>query len=223
MKKNFTTILIIDNHPIIINAYENALKTLSNNNLLVDSATNINSSLQKLYSKEHQIRNYNIIILDIKIPAHKDQFLLTGEDLGIKIKKDFPDTKLIIATTLNDNYRVHSVLKSLNPDGFFIKKDITPKKFANAVSCVLKGEPYYSLTVLKLMRKTISNDLLLDELDRKILYELSLGAKTKDLVRVLPLSLGGIERRKRKLKEIFNQKTSGDRELIAVARDKGFI
>lgn len=222
-KKKSTSILIVDDHPIIINAYKDALKSITKNNLSVDSATSINKTVQKLYSEDHFKQNYDIIILDVKIPATKDKTFLSGEDLGIKIREDFPNIKLIISTTLNDNYRVHSILKSLNPDGFFIKNDITSEEFVNAVSSVLKEAPYYSVTVLKLMRKTVSSKLLLDDLDRKILYELSLGAKTKDLVRVLPLSLGGIERRKRKLKEIFNQKTSGDKELIAVAKDKGFI
>lgn len=35
--------------------------------------------------------------------------------------------------------------------------------------------------------------------------------------------MGGIERRKRKLKEIFNARERDDSQLIQLAREKGFV
>jgi hypothetical protein len=76
---------------------------------------------------------------------------------------------------------------------------------------------------VKLLRKQVANDFILDNIDRKILYELSLGTRMKDLPSVLPLSIAGIEKRKRHLQEIFNIKGGGDKELLLVAKEKGFI
>ena len=64
---------------------------------------------------------------------------------------------------------------------------------------------------------------LLDDIDRRILYELSIGTKTKDLPALVPLSLTGIEKRKRLLKQIFDIDSTDDRELILAAKEKGFI
>ncbi len=64
---------------------------------------------------------------------------------------------------------------------------------------------------------------VIDENDRKMLYELSRGAKMKDLPDIIPLSLAALEKRKRHLKEIFNVEQMEDRFLILAAKEKVFI
>lgn len=83
--------------------------------------------------------------------------------------------------------------------------------------------PYYSKTVIKLLRDQVVNDFILDHYDRKILHELSIGTRMKDLPSVLPLSNAGIEKRKRNLKRMFNVKKLDDRQLLITAKEKGFI
>jgi hypothetical protein len=77
--------------------------------------------------------------------------------------------------------------------------------------------------VIKLLRDQIVNDFVLDNYDRKILYELSIGTRIKDLPKLIPLSIAGIEKRKRNLKRMFNVKKMDDRELLISAKEKGFI
>jgi hypothetical protein len=77
--------------------------------------------------------------------------------------------------------------------------------------------------VIKLLRKQVSTDYLLDGTDRKLLYEISIGTRTKDLPDILPLSIAGIEKRKRQLKKAFNTETDEDKELIMKAKEKGFL
>jgi hypothetical protein len=45
----------------------------------------------------------------------------------------------------------------------------------------------------------------------------------RDLPKVIPLSIAGIERRKRKLKDLFDAEDKKDAILIKKARDHGFI
>tara|TARA_R110002049_G_C8991515_1_gene549089 strand:+ start:231 stop:452 length:222 start_codon:yes stop_codon:yes gene_type:complete len=73
------------------------------------------------------------------------------------------------------------------------------------------------------MRKQVSNDIVIDEIDRRILYELSRGTKMSELPQIIPLSISGIEKRKRVLKELFNLDQKDDRGLIRIAEEKGFI
>jgi hypothetical protein len=45
----------------------------------------------------------------------------------------------------------------------------------------------------------------------------------KELPNILPLSIAGIEKRKRQLKKIFDVSSLEDKQLIIVAKEKGFI
>ena len=111
----------------------------------------------------------------------------------------------------------------MKPEGLLIKNDITPLELLETIRIVVNDPPYYSKTVLKLLRDQVINDFILDNYDRKILYELSIGTRMKDLPNILPLSITSIEKRKRKLKRMFNVKKMDDRQLMISAREKGFI
>lgn len=216
-------VLIIDDHPIIADAYRSAL--LKVNNEVKDpefSITEVNT-IDKALFQLSQKNSFNLIFLDIKLPESKDGVFLSGEDLGIEIRRISPESKIIVATTYNDNYRLNNILKSVNPDGFLIKNDITPDELVYAIENVLDKPPYYSKTILQLLRKQISSNFNLDKIDREILFELSKGTKMIDMPNKIPMSIGGIERRKRQLKEVFGIIKDEDSVLIQMAKEKGFI
>jgi DNA-binding NarL/FixJ family response regulator len=227
MKKKIYSVLIIDDHPLISDAYKAAFLSISkiNTSIIFDIETANDCDSANLLIEEYSIKKkkLDIVFLDIKLPPSKFGEILSGEDLGIKINDLLPNTKIIVSTTLNDNYRIHSVFKNINPDGFLIKNDISSKELLETINVVLTDPPYYSKTVIKLLRKQVSNEFLLDSIDRKILYQLSIGTKMKELPIMIPLSIAGIEKRKRLLKQVFNTKTSDDRELLFYAKEKGFI
>jgi DNA-binding NarL/FixJ family response regulator len=224
-KKYF--VLIIDDHPLITEAYETALKYYNRHNpnieFLINTAHDCDSG-RRLIKKALKSDKHNyIVFLDINLPKSKDGKILSGEDLGLLAKELLPNLRIVVSTTLNNNYRVHSILKSINPQGFLIKNDITPLELLHTIQTILKDPPYYSKTVIKLLRDQVVNDFILDHYDRKILHELSIGTRMKDLPSVLPLSNAGIEKRKRNLKRMFNVKKLDDRELLITAKEKGFI
>jgi DNA-binding NarL/FixJ family response regulator len=219
-------VLLIDDHPIILEVYKIALKEVSliieNTTFKIETAHNSDEALKKIIFNS-KVEGYDIIFLDMKLPPSKDGKILSGEDLGLKINQLLPNSKIIVSTTFNDNYRVQNILKNVNPDGFLIKNDINTEELIEAIQKVISEPPYYSKSVLKLMRKQMSSDYLLDKIDRQLLYELSIGTKMKDLPNIIPKSMAGIENRKRQLKEIFDVQDNEDRELILKAKKKGFI
>ncbi len=217
-------VLIIEDHPLIIEAYKNALLHISSKNDKLKFNIDIANDCDIAYSKIKKAvkkQELDLVFLDIKLPRSKDGKIISGEDLGIKIRALFSEVKIVIATTYNDNYIINTIFKSINPDAFLIKNDLDPKELILAIETVIKNLPYYSKTVIELMRKLTTNDFYLDEFDRKILYELSKGCKMSELSNMIPLSVSAIEKRKRVLKEVFNVKN--DRNLIKVAEEKGFI
>ncbi|WP_339649006.1 response regulator [uncultured Salegentibacter sp.] len=220
------SVLIIDDHPIIANAYESALESFVNQNASYNfKITSVYSldEAQLLLDNSNFIEDLDLVFLDMRLPASTDGKLVSGEDFGKVLRLKTPNIRIIVSTTFNDNYRLHNILQSLNPEGFLVKNDINPKELLSAIENVLAGSPYYSKTVLNLLRKQVGSDIYLDEVDRKMLYELSIGAKLKDLTDLLPLSIAGIEKRRRNLKKMFGISGAEDRELVKIAREKGFL
>ncbi len=221
------TALIIDDHPLISEAYKSAFHKINKEDpaisFKIDVAHDCDTALELIKQFADNDQAIDVVFLDISLPPSSDGKILSGEDLGLKINQLIPDSKIIVSTTFNDNYRVHSIFKNINPDGFLIKNDITPKELVTAIKALISGAPYYSKTVMKMLRNQVSNDMLLDDIDRKILYELSIGTKMKELPGIVLLSINAIEKRKRHLKHVFGVKSTEDRELIHSAKEKGFI
>jgi len=219
-------VLIIEDEPLIIGSLEAALNHLSEASGELDfkikTARNCDAARSEITKAVHG-KPFDLVLLDISIPPSKDRKYLSGEDLGIKIKREFPSAKIIVFTSYTDNYRLNNILQSLNPDGFMIKYDIDFKTLLKALETVIYEPPFYSQKVLKLLRQTTINDFTLDQLDRRLLFEISEGTKTCQLPEIVKLSKGGIERRKRHLKEVFDISDGDDGALIKTAKAKGFI
>lgn len=64
---------------------------------------------------------------------------------------------------------------------------------------------------------------ILDKKDKRLLYEISLRATNKEISDIIGLSISAIEKRKRKLNNIFGVKNRNNRKLIFKAKNKGFI
>lgn len=219
-------VLIIDDHPLICDAYVNALQQVMKENqqisMQIESAENCDAAKEKILNSWTN-DSWDLVFLDIRLPASKDRRILSGEDLGELIRENHPLAKIIVATTFNDNYRIQNIFKSLNPEGFLIKNDLDPKELVDAIVKIMQGGVHYSQTVSNLMRLKMHRNINIDKIDRQILFELSLGTKMKDLPNIVPLSIAGIEKRKRILKEVFDVEDQGDKALILKAKELGFI
>lgn len=226
MGKEKKTILIIDSCPLIVEAYKSIINSINKKNdyLLDVNLTNCpdegHDIINEIVKKEITL---DLLILELKFYLNNNKKNISGEDIANITRKKLPKTKIILSTRSDDNFRIHSLFKTINPEGFILKRDLTSGEFKRAIYSVIDNDLYYSKSILKLLRKEVSSNLLVDGMDRKILYELSIGARMKDMPNYIPLSVASIEKRKRHLKKIFNVKDKGDRELILIAKEKGFI
>jgi len=216
-------VLIIDDHPIIADAYKSAFEFISAENKNISFKILIANNCDKALELIQEVNQLDIVFLDISLPPSTDGKFLSGEDLGIRIKELQPKCKIIVATTFNDNYRIQAILKNVNPNGFLIKNDIDKEELIASIKTVIEDSPYYSKSVLELFRKQATVNYKLDKIDRQLLYEMSIGTKMKDLPKLIPMSMAGLEKRKKHLKDIFKVKDNDDRELILKAKEKGFI
>ncbi|MFC4636594.1 response regulator [Dokdonia ponticola] len=218
-------VLIIEDHPLMQVAISDVFAQLSNSQQQYYFQIEVASNCQEAYEKLSSTSNtYDLIMLDIQLPAYPSQKLYSGEDIGLWIKKTLPVLpKIIIITVIEDNFRVENIIKTINPDGFLLKGDITPETLMEALKKIFDATPYYSESVTKYTRKLMSNSLLLDETDRQILYELSQGASNIELQELLSLSKSTIQKRKGRLMDIFNIADNSTRVLILKAKEQGFL
>lgn len=219
--------LMVDDHPVIIEAYRNILasnRIADNYDFKIDTAFNCDEAIEKI-NQAAKNTHYEILFLDIQLPPSADGSIISGEDLAVYARKLLPKSKILILTTFNDNHRIQNILKTAQPDALLIKDDLTSKELLKALNAIVHGDTYYSITVTKNIKKKSVNidEAILDDINRKIIFFLSKGIKTKDLTNHINLSLSAIEKRKGQIRNIFELEKSSDEEILKEAKKRGFI
>lgn len=217
-------ILMVDDHPMIIEGYQNTLIATKKEfqHLTIDIAHDCDMAVE-LIKKAFDSGSYDVCFFDISLPPSKDGVYNSGEDLAKLARQYLQDTKIIILTMFNESFRILNIIKEINPEGLLIKSDLTSSELAEAFQHVLYSPPYYSSTVNNFIKTTIVSDIYLDETNRKILHLLSQGIKTRSLREHIDLSMSAIEKRKRHLKLLFSIEDGKDESLLKEAREKGFL
>lgn len=216
MIKRNISVLIIEDHSIIAKAYKYILDSIANTKFNICFALNCDEAIQHIQHKNNQL-----VLLDLQLPVSENERYLSGDDLGVLIRKTSMKTKIIILTSISNPLRIISIINTISPEGFILKSEIDSKQLKSAIEVVLLGKIFYSKTIKKYVEKTDLKGVVLDDLDRQILYHLSMGEKTKDLSKHIPLSTRAIEVRKTKLKKVLL--TNGDSNLIKEAKKLGII
>lgn len=222
--KESIKILMVDDHPMILDGYKNILKNSlgEKKDLIIDLAYNCEDAFNKIESSLAS-SPYNLVYLDVGLPPAKKLKIFSGEDLGVRIREVSSKTKIIVMTMYSENMRIYNLMKNIQPEGLLIKTDVNPLEFLLSFEKVISGKLYYSQTVNEMLRKQFVNDLVLDDIDRSILFHISKGVKTKDLSSIVNLSLPAIEKRKRSIKEVIGVAQEGDIVLIEMAKKLGFL
>lgn len=223
--KNIIKVLMVDDHPLIVEGYRNILFELNDhdNKVVFQAANDIQQAYEKISLSLNTGNLFDLIFLDVNLPEYPEKKIYSGEDLALYIREVSARSKIIFLTMLNENFRLYNLVKNVDPEGLLVKSDVGSKDLKIAFKDVLSNKVSYSDTVIKLMRKQLTNDFALDQFDRQILYQLSLGVQTKRLPEVIPLSLAAIEKRKRNLKDLFDLDKEGDLILIMKAKELGFL
>src|SRR5690606_29569482 len=127
-------ILMTDDHPIIIEGYQNTLLATKKENqtLKIDIANNCDESVNYMQQAIDKEMPYHILFMDISLPPSKDGEFTSGEDLAKYARRMMPNSKIIMLTMFNEPYRIHNIIKDIDPEGFLIKSDLTSRELASA-------------------------------------------------------------------------------------------
>ncbi|QCX00233.1 response regulator transcription factor [Aggregatimonas sangjinii] len=217
-------ILSVDDHQMTALGYKYILEDaeFDDFDVRVDVATGYEEGQKKIEFSARSVR-YDIILLDISLfpPEAKDP--RTGEDLGKLARQLVPESSIVFMSSFSDSFRINSICQAVDPEGYMVKSEIDELSLIEMVKTVTTAPPYYTHLALVAARKNIAQDYKIDKLDRTLLYELSIGTKTKDMRARIPVSMATIDNRKRALKILFGVKEKNDLALIEEARNRGFI
>lgn len=217
-------ILTVDDHEMSMLGYKYILERIDFNgtSIQLDTATSFDEGKEKIDLSLSGF-GYDIIFLDVMLATYEEPDAKNGEDLGAYARLKSPESKIVFMSSFSDSYRVNSILSNLDPEGYLVKSDINKESLTTMVHTVMTSPPFYSKGTLATIRKRLANDLPLDQLDKDIMHLLSLGVKTKDMTKTIPLSLAGIESRKRHIKSLFDIDKQNDQALLHQAKQRGFI
>ena len=217
-------ILAVDDHEMTTTGYKYILEAEPFNNfeVSVEIATSFEAGKEKIEFSARSL-NYDIILLDIQLFPSQEKDIRSGEDLGVLAREIAPASKVVFMSSYSDNLRINSIFKSVDPDGYMVKSEIDEKSLRTMVETVIERPPYYTAGAFTAIRRRMKNDIVIDELDKKILYYLSIGTRTKDIAPLISSATTTVESRKRQLKTLFGIESGNDIALIEEARSKGFI
>ncbi|MCZ8230162.1 response regulator [Flavobacterium sp.] len=217
-----SSLLIVDDHPMVIDGYINAL---SNHDAAIDFTTA--NSCQKAYLKitERYVsqKAFHAAFLDISLPPYADKQINSGVDLARLIRNHFPLCKIILLTMHSESLIVNNAIQELNPEGFILKNDIDSHSFKEAYRVIMNGETFYSATIQKVRNEFLAEKLDFDAIDYQILALLAQKVKTKDMPIHLNLSLSAIEKRKAHIKYVLLKDVGGSLEIVAAAKRIGLL
>lgn len=135
MDKN---ILIVDDHPMVVAGLQQLLMQLEG---IKVAATACNAFDAIALLRAQQI---DIILLDINLPD------INGIDLCKKIKKEFPEIKILGISTFSERSYISRMIKN-GASGYLIKS-ASAEEIAEAIHTVMSGKLYLSLSMEHLLQ-----------------------------------------------------------------------
>lgn len=152
-------IIIVDDHPVVLQGLQHILRQYSNIELL--GACTDGPMLQEMLS----LRRPDLILMDIQLPD------MNGFDLTKLIKKKYPRIAILVLTNMNLTYQVRRMMKE-GADGYLLKS-AAPAILIEAIETVAKGALYIDPNL---------KDQLLKEGFEKDTSELTLSVREKEIL-----------------------------------------
>ncbi|MEM6893421.1 MAG: hypothetical protein AAF554_06980 [Bacteroidota bacterium] len=219
--------LILDDHPVTCIGYKMMLEAACIQKNVPEISLAMAHSLEEAYGlileKSTRGTYYDFVFLDIRLPPYPKENIFSGEDIGKLLRRVSQRTKILVLTSLQNPYRLRSILKSLNPEALVLKTEVCDKKLVTALTKAMNGVPYYSPSILKIIKNQLIRDNEITPPERKFLYLLSTGVQSKEIPKHLPWSVSKVEKQKRILKEKLGVEEKSSWSLIHKAKELGII
>ncbi|MNQ67365.1 Transcriptional activator protein ExaE [compost metagenome] len=216
-------VLVVDDHPMTVEGYINALSTtlFGLYKPIFAKARNCEDAYSALLSNINAKQAFDLAIIDKGLPGYEEKSIGSGSDLAGLIRETMPNCKIIMITAHTEIIIVYEIYKNVRPDGLIIKNDITPERLQQAVIEIMQGNSYQSNTVKNCINEIWKKELMVEDYNRQILFYLSKGFKIKELEGVICLTTSAIQKRIIRMKKVFE--ATDDSGLVKEAIKQGYI
>jgi len=145
----------------------------------------------------------DLVVLDIGMP------IVNGIDALTSIKLNYPDVKVCLLTTFEDDEKIRQALIA-GADGYIVK-DLKPKALQLALKCILEGMVVFQKGVHQQMlhrgvvgQRTMEKryeveGIIFDSIDIAIIKRIASGCSNRDIAHFMNYSEGTIKNRVSKL------------------------
>lgn len=192
MKYDKINILIVDDHPLVLEGLSNIVALQSDFELIGKCADAI-EGLKVLRSAP-----IHVVITDINLPK------INGIDFCKRIKSEFPEIKVIGMSTFHDPNYVSEILQA--GASAFMTKNSGAKEFENAIRSVIRGEVIVSPLMSEQKPVTFSqkNGPLITRREKEVLQLIAEGLTTKEIADKLFVSNSTVDSHRKNLLTKFN-------------------
>ncbi len=184
-------ILVVDDHPIVVDGIRNLL--IQQTHTTCATATNVQELDRKLRSD-----TFDLCILDLEIPGRNYLALIR------QLRRLYPEGKILIYTMHEESW-VIAQLAMLHIDGA-VSKHSSTAELITAVQFIQDGEKYFDacFTPLAEVYETSENAVtpkhtLLSKREKEVLDCLAKGLNTSEIARTLLLSINTVQTYRKRL------------------------
>ena len=216
-------VLIVDDHPFIIQGYENVIKRFPNKKIefTITQAIDCKTGYETIMNDNGT--TFDLAFLDVSMPVYEEKNIQTGEDLAKLLNKEMPECKIVLLTMHSESLKVQKIIDEINPLGLVIKNDLTYDNMLLAIDTVIKGEKFYSDSVIKFLNQQQKEKIYVDVIDRQILHFLNKGIPAGDVALYIPISSSSVKTRIENMKELIGKIDYSDQELVDEAKENGMM
>ena len=214
-------VLIVDDHPFIIQGYKNVINLFPDKNyqFVYTEAVDCKTGYDVITTS---LIDFDIALLDVSMPVYEEKKIRTGEDLAKLLQEYKPNCKIVLLTMHSENLKVKNIIEEINPIGLIIKNDLGFESMKLAIDAVLKNERYYSPAVIEYLNQ-LEGQIYVDVIDKRILHLLSKGVIDDDVPLYIPIASSTVVRRVAKMKDLIGMPLLTDLELVVEARKNGMM
>lgn len=223
MAKKSLNILMIDDHPSMIEGYKSIL-SFNDLGIQINAVSAFNcEAAYNIITSEDNSEAFDMAFVDLSLPPYLDKNMKSGEDLALLIRKKHPKCKIVILTSHAEAFILDNIQKTIEPNGLLVKSDFTAEELLIAFEQIHNNQIYTSKTVVDNIADLHEKSAFLDDNNRKLITLLGEGVKTKNLPQHMNLSISAIDKRKAQIRRYFKIEKGSDEDIIRAAKNHGLI
>ena len=211
-------ILIVEDHPSMITAYQTILShNRLGHHLDFYSAKNCESAYECISNKINTIP-FDLVMLDYSLPTFPDKDIFNGGDLAILVHKYIPSAKTLIITSHFESVILYNIYQKTKVNGILVKTDFDDEELLLAYEKVMAGENYFSKTAKQAKTERLLAEGHFDTVDRQIITLISNGCQIKTIATTIKVSEDTVKKRKSKIKDILGIDKGNDEDILRECR-----